>query len=428
MAKRLKILLSAYACEPGSGSEPSIGWNWAMEAAGLGHETYVLTPGLLGASKIEAYRERHALSNNLHFVYVNIRWLGYGDKNMPRMLRTHCWFWQWAAYRTARRLNRDIGFDLVHHITYATTRIPSFMGGLGIPFIFGPAGGGENAPWRLRFGYSWQGWIADVLRDLSNWSVRTESLMRRTFRKAGRIYVTSEQTKDLLPADCRAKAKVQLAIGIERQWFQQPIVWPKASPGKGRPPRLIFIGRLLDWKGMHLGLPAFAQLVRRQSECRLTIIGQGPANRGWRALAERLQISKRLSWIPWLNREALIDHYQAHHVFFYPSLHNSGGFVVLEAMALGLPVVCLELGGPGKMVDDTCGRVISTRNTSRNKVVAGLANALSEIIEDSDLYLRLSAGARDRANEFEWSHIVKRVYGDSVPWRAVDTAIAPPSL
>src|SRR5512132_4013954 len=161
---------------------------------------------------------------------------------------------------------------------------------------------------------------------------------------------------------------------------------------------------------MHLGLPAFAQLVRRQNECRLTIIGRGPANRAWRALSECLQISERLSWIPWQNREPLVDQYQAHHVFFYPSLHDSGGSVVLEAMALGLSVVCLDLGGPGKMVDDTCGRVISTRNASRKEVVAGLANALSEIIQDSDLYLRLCAGARGRANEFEWRQVVKRVY------------------
>jgi glycosyltransferase involved in cell wall biosynthesis len=410
MTNRLKVLLSAYACEPNSGSEAGIGWSWAVEAARLGYEVYVLTHGLLHAPKIEAYREQHALPNNLHFVYINIPWVGYGLKNLPRMLRAHCWFWQWAAYHTARRLNRDIGFDLVHHITWGTTRIPSLMGELGIPFIFGPAGGGENAPWRLRLGYSRRGWIADVLRDLSNWFARTDPLVRRTFRKARRIYVTSEQTKDLLPADCRAKATVQLAIGIERQWLQRPVVWPKVSPGNGRSPRLIFVGRLLDWKGMHLGLPAFAQLTRRQRECHLTIIGQGPANRGWRELADRLRISEHLSWIPWLDREALVDHYQAHHVFFFPSLHDTGGFVVLEAMALGLPVVCLDLGGPGKMVDDACGRLVSTRNVSWKEVVAGLADALTEIVEDSDLYLRLSAGARGRANEFEWSQVVKRVY------------------
>jgi hypothetical protein len=69
----LKLLMSAYACEPGKGSEPGVGWRWALEAARLGHEVWTLTrennrPGIeaalagLGAG----------LASRLHFVYYDL--------------------------------------------------------------------------------------------------------------------------------------------------------------------------------------------------------------------------------------------------------------------------------------------------------------------------------------------------------------------
>ena len=121
-------------------------------------------------------------------------------------------------------------------------------------------------------------------------------------------------------------------------------------------------------------------------------------------------MSEKIDWIPRLDQHDLLKLYRRYELFLFPSLHDSGGMVVLEAMAHDLPVVCLDLGGPGTMVDDTCGRVISTRHASRARVIEQLGHALIEIAENQDLRHSLTAAALARVREYIWKAVVGRVY------------------
>ena len=86
--------------------------------------------------------------------------------------------------------------------------------------------------------------------------------------------------------------------------------------------------------------------------------------------------------------------------------------VVLEAMAKGLPVICLDYGGPGEYVDDSCG--IKVPVTDPQKVIDGLADAIYNIATDPQLYETLSEGAIERIKRhFTWDKIgekIKKVY------------------
>jgi glycosyltransferase involved in cell wall biosynthesis len=85
------------------------------------------------------------------------------------------------------------------------------------------------------------------------------------------------------------------------------------------------------------------------------------------------------------------------HVLAHPSLHDSGAFVCMEAMASGCPVICLNVGGPAVQVDRTCGFAIAA--TSQQEAVAGIAEALQQLRERPDLLQRLSDGGRARVIE-----------------------------
>jgi hypothetical protein len=176
----VKILLSAFACEPNHGSEPGVGWDWAVFLAQAGHHVVVLTRSQSRLA-IEKEMQRAAVPR-LHFQYFDVpqslRW----QKRGP--LHLHYILWQWLAARFARKLHQLEQFDCVHHVTLAGLRAPSFMGDLGIPFIFGPVGGGERAPWRLRHGYSPAGLISDAVRDFANLMVPFTPFMSETFAKA----------------------------------------------------------------------------------------------------------------------------------------------------------------------------------------------------------------------------------------------------
>lgn len=404
-----KILLSAYACEPNRGSEPGVGWHWAVELARLGHKVWVLTRAN-NRSVIEAEFSQGAQPANLFFLYYDLptwtrRW-----KKGGRGVHLYYLLWQWGAYLLAQKRHKEIQFDLVHHITFVSIRQPSFMGNLDIPFIFGPVAGGERAPWRLRFGYGPRGFMLDALRDVANLLIKFDPLMCRTFKQATKIYVTSEQTCTLIPCKYRHKASVQMAIGVDEKLTNSPLQLPIAVPvSEEKILRILYVGQFLYLKGMHLGLPAFAKLLENGVSARLTLVGNGPDEKRWRKLAEKLGVSNLVDWIPWVSQLQLSTIYNQHDVFLFPSLHDSGGMVVLEAITHGLPVICLKLGGPGQIVDDSCGVAIPVISDSRRSIAEKIKGAL-KTLNDEIKHAKLSVGARKRAQKLTWASRVASIY------------------
>lgn len=405
----MKILLSAYACEPDAGSEPGIGWHWAKELTRLGHEVWVVTSARHRPA-IEAELSVRPRSNPRFRYYTLPAWPVTGSGEF-RGMHLHYLIWQWRASRMARRLHREIGFDRVHHITFGAIRQPSFMGNMGVPFVFGPVGGGERAPWRLRRGTGWRGLAWDAVRDISNFLVRVDPFMRRTFRQAEAIYVTTHESRAVVPRRWRANTQVRPAIGIDGPLMD--FVPPVRRAGGGL--RVLYVGRFLYWKGMHLGLRAFKQLREQFPGATLTLVGGGAEEKRWRRIGGALGIDGAIAWLPWATREKLAGIYARHDVLLFPSLHDSGGIAVLEAMAHGLPVVCLDLGGPAVTVDDTGGRVIRTKGKTRSQVERGLAEAMVALQEDPALLERLSRGAQRRSQAFSWGKQVEGVYSAPGP-------------
>jgi glycosyltransferase involved in cell wall biosynthesis len=211
----------------------------------------------------------------------------------------------------------------------------------------------------------------------------------------------------LLPRKHRKRAIIELAIGTEAEG---EFKLERAEKLRNRPIfRVLYVGQFLYWKGMHLGIPAFAQLAKTRRDARLTIIGEGPERARWQKLAERHGVAAQIDWREWLPQAELAGHYDSHHVLLFPSLHDSGGLVVLESLARGLPVVCLKIGGPGTIVTPDCGRLVDAASKSPSKVIAELGRALIELTAD-DARLRLSRGAQQRSRDFRWQEKVARVY------------------
>jgi glycosyltransferase involved in cell wall biosynthesis len=210
----------------------------------------------------------------------------------------------------------------------------------------------------------------------------------------------------LLPTSQRAKASIELAIACDVDGAAKP---PVRRP-TGEAFRVLYVGQFLHLKGMHLGLPAFAKLLQARPTARLTMIGEGPEGTRWRRLAERLGVAAHIEWIPWLRQDKLAELYASHDVLLFPSLHDPGGMVVLESMAHGLPVVCLNIGGPGIIVTPACGRVIDVMGRSKAAVVASLAQALIELA-DPRTRSPLAEEALQRRKDFSWKAKIAKLYG-----------------
>lgn len=400
-----RILLSAYACEPGKGSEPEVGWMWATELATAGHEVWVITRAANQAA-IDACNDARRIPS-LHFVYFDLPdWL----RRWKRGNRGVHWYyalWQWGAYRIACRLTRRIRFDRVQHVTFVGLRAPSFMGLLGLPFVLGPVSGGECVPRPLRRGMSHGARLRECLRDLANRATRIDPLMRHGFRNAERILLATPESRALVPQAFHDKCTVQLGIGLSRDYLG----WTGPGSQTNKPAlRLLYAGRLLEWKGVDLALRAVRAVRDRGVELQFTIVGHGSAEPGLRRLAADLALQDCVRWLQWLPQPELEQQYYLHDALLFPSLRDSGGMVVLEALAHGLPVVCTDCGGPGSIVTERCGRVVPTAALGKEEVVKGLADALAELAGDRALLKKLGRAARARAWDFDFHHVITRVH------------------
>jgi glycosyltransferase involved in cell wall biosynthesis len=253
------------------------------------------------------------------------------------------------------------------------------------------------------------GQIYDAARDAANLAITITPFMTDMFASAERIYVTSRETLRLMPRRFHDKVQIELAIGTE-QSSPRPanVAAPRTTGDSGL--RLLHAGRFVDYKGMHLGLPAFARLIEADPKARLTMVGEGPAKRRWQKLAAELGVAKNVDWRPWQAREDMARLYADHDVLLFPAMHDSGGMVVLEAMDHGLPVVCLKLGGPATLVNETCGYAVDPEGKSVEQVVSEMGDALIRLARQSERS-PLAAAARLRCRDFSWPEKVGRIYG-----------------
>jgi glycosyltransferase involved in cell wall biosynthesis len=300
-------------------------------------------------------------------------------------------------------------FELVQHITFVSFRQPSFMGRLGIPFIFGPVGGGESIPPQLRRSLPLSARIAEAVRSAGNRLVAFDPLMNRSYSQASVIACATEETLLAIPAKFRNKCIVQRAIGMEPS-ASFPAAASRAPQSSESAPRFLFVGRLLYWKGLHLILHALHRVKQEIPGAKLKVIGEG-TDRDWLiAVARGGKVADSVEWVARVSHSEMAKEYESSTCFAFPSLHDSGGMVVLEAMDAGLPVICLDRGGPGSMVDSSCGVVVKTGSESEAAIVGQLAEAMIQVACDPELRIRLAAGARKRARDLSWDAAAESIY------------------
>jgi len=163
--------------------------------------------------------------------------------------------------------------------------------------------------------------------------------------------------------------------------------------------RFISLGNLLHLKGFHLGLRAFAQSDLTGAE--YWIVGDGPERKRLQDLAEALGCAARVKFWGRLPREEALGRLAESHVLVHPSLHDSGSFACVEAMAVGRPVICFDLGGPGAQVTEETGVKVQAHHPEQ--AIRDLAGAMRLLARDPDRRRRMGEAARQRGRTaFRW--------------------------
>jgi len=391
----LRVLISAYSCKPEEGSEPSVGWNWARQA-GRFHEVWVITR-TNNRAPIEKSLAKEPLPN-VHWVYFDLpRWARFWKRGQTGV-HIYYYLWQIGVYFVARRMHSRIKFQLAHHVTLGGLWFPCFLSLLPVPFVWGPVGAGRPVARTFWKEFSLRGRVNELLRVATWLLTRLDPVRALTEDKACAILAVSPATaKDVKP---RNQHKITLfsQVGFDSGDFEGP----NGSNSRGsRPFTLLSVGRLVHWKGFSLAIRAFATFHETFPNSQQLIVGDGPEKTKLIELVTSLRLSECVHFISTLSRQDYLAHMRCTDVLLYPGLHEPGAFVIVEAMATGKPVVCLDLGEPALQVTNDTG--IKVPAMFPEQVVQDLAKAFHRLASEPELCVQLGFGARKRMQEhFDW--------------------------
>ncbi len=304
-----------------------------------------------------------------------------------------------AQRSVIRQLINTQQIDLIHQPIFVSPKTPSLIFGMGVPVIMGPLNGGMTyAP---AFQQSKRQLVMQVVhlgRGLSD----ILNLLIPGKRLAATVLVANQRTRDALPRGVRGRIVELVENGVETQLWQPAAVKPPGTP------RFVFMGRLVDWKAVDWLLLAFQQVLK-QVPAELEIIGDGPLRQQLQQLSEDLGLSEQqVKFSGWLSQQQCAQRLQQSDVLVLPSLFESGGAVVLEAMAVGLPVIATNWGGPVDYLDSTCGILIDP--TSKSIFIEQLIAAMLKLAQSPELRQRMGTAGRQRVlNHYDWQHKIDRI-------------------
>jgi glycosyltransferase involved in cell wall biosynthesis len=389
----MRILLSAFTCWPTESSEPGVAWRFATELA-KGHTVWLLTDGAPGPiSRLKAFLADHP-SSNIHVCAFPQR--APELKTTAKFLNLYYAWWQRSIIHPARVLHRKHAFHLTHHITLSRYWVGSSLIDLGIPFIWGPVGAGETPPTQMLKGLPLQYQLTARLRTAARTLFEHSKLLRRTAKNASVAFVSTSDTLKRLRAIGAQDIRVlpQICFDESRLGTLEAL---RVSPPEDRL-RLVSAGRLLYWKGFDLAIRAVAELTRRGVPVDYEILNTGPMQRFLESLAQELHVADKIKFLGHLkSHDDVLSKIGKAHVLMHPALHEAFGNVCLEALAIGKPVVCLDIGGPAAQISTACGLAAPT--SSRRTAVTAMADYLQKMFYDPNAYRAASQAAIQRVRE-----------------------------
>jgi glycosyltransferase involved in cell wall biosynthesis len=396
--RRLRVLISAYACCPNHGSEPEVGWSFSKAMAEY-NDVWVLTRAA-NRQRIQAELDRDPVSG-LNFVYYDLPAVGYRPLCGGLLLQLHYYIWQVAAICKVRQKQAEIGFDISHHVTFAKYWAPSCLAWLGIPFIWGPVGGAEHTPTSLLSELGWSGRAADFVKRGAAGIGELDPFVKKTARQAALAFASTQATAARLRRMGAGRVGVETQIGIN------PAAPVLREAGSMRGCRFVSIGRMIPWKGFLLGLKAFAGSGLKDGE--YLFIGDGPCRSMLEKFADEHALTGQVRFLGNISREDVLKELSRSDVLVHPSFHDSAGLVCLEAMALGCPVICLNVGGPGWLVGEESGIRIPVEAPS-SAIIRELSAAMFKLATHNKLRRAMGEAARVRASGFFlWAEKAERM-------------------
>ena len=349
----VNYLISAYSVNPYKGSEDSIGWNWVLQYEKNykdGDRIILLTKKFNEKDTRRGLKEFNIQHVELVIVDVPNALNWFREKHsafhhMYYILWQH-WAWLWVKHSGIR-------FDVIHHVTMNDYRIPSELyKAKGAKVIWGPMGGAQVTPRPLKV-YEKNQLVASF-REFVNKSCSWNPFYKKALRSYYKIYCINNETQKQISRIVGKDVPLMPELALRDEYRNLPI-----QKGNNDILKIVFVGRLIGKKGIAFLVDALS-LMPTDMNWELLIFGDGDDH----ALIEKQiadsGIGKNVKLMGNRPLNQIAEAYQQADVFVLPSLRETSGNVLLEAMAYAVPIVAFDTSFCRLLKEVDCGVFVNT--------------------------------------------------------------------
>lgn len=393
----MRVLILSEACNPKMASLPSFAYQYALAiskhadvvvATQIRNYRNIEETGIGNAKVVYLNTERIAAPFNKLGVYLRGgKEKGWNIKNA--LDYPSCLAFEWYAWKRFKKDLRNKKFDVVHRMTPVSPLLPSFIAKrCPVPFLLGPINGflpwpAEVKPIMERESIRNERFILPILR-----SYKKFPYYKSTYNSSAGILACFNHTSSGLPKHLQSKIINFPEVGLDPKQFDEPIRTSKKKL------TIIFAGRLVPYKMPDVVIQAFTNSsILRQHK--LLIVGDGPERSNLEKLVSNNNLKDCVEFKgqqSWSNVAQLM---RQSDIFAFPSIHETGGGVVVEAMACGLACIVVDFGGPGTLVADNCGIKIPM-GTAEN-ISSIFQNELERLVKNPELIQQMGTEASNHA-------------------------------
>jgi phosphatidylinositol alpha 1,6-mannosyltransferase len=363
VTRPLRVLIGADTYPPDINGAARFTARLAAGLAGRGHEVHVVAPSDTGAASSPVQRDGVPAVHRLRSYRVP------GQDRFRACLPG-------PAAAGAQRVLRAVRPDVVHvqsHFQVGRGLLAA-TSAAGCPTVATNHFMPENMLQHAR--------VPDVLADrVSRWAWRD---LARVYGAADVVTAPTPRAVELLAARAGLSGRA-VSCGIDLSRFGAG----GAEPEPGSEPTVLFVGRLEREKRVDELIQAFALV---DSPARLEVVGAGTRHAAWSALAQELGQAGRVRFLGAVDDDALVAAYRRCAVFCMPGIAELQSLVTLEAMAAGRPVVAADAVALPHLVHPGRNGLLY-----RPGDVAGLAAALTALLDDPATRVRMGAAGREAA-------------------------------
>ena len=403
--QRRKILVMAYMLSPYKGSEFSVAWNYVTHISKDNDLTvlYGISGDHMGnCSEMESYIRQHPMSNvRLIPIYPNrlANLLNWPNRHNLFVYTFYYAYqvWHKQAYKEAKRLVREEHFDLVHYVGMIGYREPGYLWKLGLPYVWGPVSGANNAPWQLMKHMPVMGRMKLTFRSVAN-TIQfhtkhrlkkalkaTDILLTATSENQRKFKVVHHKDSICIPENC-----ITGNVYLDETKFINPEKY-----------HIIIIGRLDANKSVSILLEALTK-VQHRGMMHIDIVGDGTLRESLQQYAIQHGLNPSITWHGQLPRAEAVKIFNSAHLHVITSVSEGNPTTIWEAMSYGVPTMSFDHCGMHDTICDKCGIKIPIAKRYEDCVTA-VAENIDALLEYPERFYQLAKGAIECAQHYIWA-------------------------